>query len=114
MELDGNDGNATFKSDLSPSVGEQESHSRDGPSELNGTVETDTEDEENSRPKKENIEALPENNIANGYGSHSEDETEVADNDTTSNIELSNQLCSGSSPSSLLEIECDPIDTLKG
>ena len=118
MELDVTCRNASSKSVLSPSVGEVEAHSGDHQTTPNGAVETDTdedEDEESTTKKDELLACREENSQSNGFASHSEDETEVADNDTVCNIESSHHRTgSASSPSSLYEVECDPIDTLKG
>lgn len=141
MELDSSheDGiaSSTGKASLSPSVGGNESNASP---ESNGAIETDTEDEEvvvaaaSSSPKENGDDGLLVSSSAshpdadsptaanNGFASPSEDDTEVADNDIASNIETaSNQRCSipspspsSSSSSSHHQIECDPIDTLKG
>lgn len=149
MELDGHeDGIASSSgktsSALSPSVGGNESNASP---DSNGAIETDTEDEEesvvapvalaSSEKEKNNGEdddgllvsssaSHPEEDSPTGEGNNgfasqeSEDETEVADNDTASNMDTgANQRCSVRSPSSSAshhhhQIECDPIDTLKG
>lgn len=119
MELDVTDGNTSTKSVLSPSVGEQGCHSGDEHrTASNGAIETDdTDDDDEEVPvkKKEDFAGNCANeSLVNGFLSHSEDETEVADNDTASNLESSIHHGPVSSPSSLHEVECDPIDTLKG
>ena len=140
MELDSHEdgiaSSSTGKASSSPSVGGNESNASP---ESHGAIETDTEDEEvvvASTSTKENgddgllvsssashPEADSPTAANNGFASQSEDDTEVADNDTASNIETaSNQRCSipspspssSSSSSSHHQIECDPIDTLKG
>ena len=141
MELDADHGNnSSNKSTMSPSVDDHESqHSDDEHHQatLNGSAETDTEDDDESTATKielteptsttaancnnnSNSDFMPcggtiadEDGSTNGFGSQSEDDTEVADNDTASNIESSNR-CDPSTPSSMHEIECDQIDTLKG
>lgn len=140
MELDADHGNnSSNKSTMSPSVDDHESqHSDDEHHQatLNGSAETDTEDDDESTATKielteptsttaancnnnSNSDFMPcggtiadEDGSTNGFGSQSEDDTEVADNDTASNIESSNR-CDPSTPSSMHEIECDQIDTLK-
>lgn len=117
MELD--DGSS--KSVLSPSVGENGSHS---PVDSNGAIETDTDDDlemdirptPNAKTQSSQVAETGPESHANGFGTQSEGETDVADNNVTSNLESSNQRCSllSSPSSSRHEMECDPIDTLKG